>query len=661
LYGVGHLREGYSYSAKTINSNSIASSTGGTGAEVFNNSANYAIGNYSHAEGSSTATLGAYSHVEGYQNVIDNSASSGAHVEGYNNTITGSSRDSHAEGYNNKINAVADAHVEGNSCTVSGPQAHAEGYQTTASGNNSHAEGNGTKATNSSAHAEGNGGTASGARSHVEGGSCTASGTDSHAGGNGCTASGDRSFVHGNSNTCAGNNTVVGGYKNSLTSDATNTSVFGEENTVSGKDSIVGGYNNTVDAPYSIVEGWSNNLNSDSSSCLCGGHDNTVTAPYSIIYGGNNSSTCYGSMILGFNNSFTYAKSDRLQYNNIGSYVLGCSNSSEYTLNYVMGQCNTPANHRTYCFGTGLTTTNQYEIALGKANSSTVDSTIFSVGNGTWTTYNDSSTYTRSNAFEITKTEIDANLDFKVNSHSAYITDGSFILNRVNDTKGFQIQRNGVIISRITTGSANSYVGEKSYPFAYGYIKSIYGTISGTADYAEYMEWEDGNPEDDDRRGLLVSLSDSDDEYSESKMKLANKGDDIIGIISSDPIVIGDCYDDEWHDKYEHDIFGKIIQEEVTYPAQYNEDGTVKYEEWSRMVDKVSADWDETKEYVSRKDRSEWDMVGFLGKLVCIDDGTCKKNKYVTAVNGIATYSEEKTNIRMIKRIDDTHIRALIL
>ena len=60
------------------------------------------------------------------------------------------------------------------------------------------------------------------------------------------------------------------------------------------------------------------------------------------------------------------------------------------------------------------------------------------------------------------------------------------------------------------------------------------GTVSPTgADYAEYFEFEDGNPNNEDRIGLLVELVNG-------KIRLAN-GIDILGAISGSKCVIGDA------------------------------------------------------------------------------------------------------------------------
>lgn len=61
------------------------------------------------------------------------------------------------------------------------------------------------------------------------------------------------------------------------------------------------------------------------------------------------------------------------------------------------------------------------------------------------------------------------------------------------------------------------------------------------ADYAEYFEWEDGNPNNEDRTSLFVSIV-----YGTRKIRKAMVGEDILGITSIDASVIGNArYKDE--------------------------------------------------------------------------------------------------------------------
>ena len=75
---------------------------------------------------------------------------------------------SHAEGFSTAASGEA-SHAEGFGTTASGGESHAEGYRTTASESCSHAEGAGTIALGSSSHAEGNSTKASSSNQHVQG------------------------------------------------------------------------------------------------------------------------------------------------------------------------------------------------------------------------------------------------------------------------------------------------------------------------------------------------------------------------------------------------------------------------------------------------------------------------------------------------------------
>jgi hypothetical protein len=123
----------------------------------------------------------------------------------------------------------------------------------------------------------------------------------------------------------------------------------------------------------------------------------------------------------------------------------------------------------------------------------------------------------------------------------------------------------------------------------------------GGADYAEYFEWSDGNPDEDDRRGISVVL-DGD------KIRPAIDGEDPIGVISGNPSVVGDSAWNKWSGKYLRDDFGTYIQED--YEAVNDEGETVV-----QQRRKLNPDYDPDVGYISREERPEWDCVGLMGKL----------------------------------------------
>lgn len=175
------------------------------------------------------------------------------------------------------------------------------------------------------------------------------------------------------------------------------------------------------------------------------------------------------------------------------------------------------------------------------------------------------------------------------------------------------------------------------------------------ADYAELFEWSDSNINNDDRRGLFVTL-DGD------KIRLANSQDTyILGVISGNPSIVGDNFDDDWCNKYLTDIFGTPILENKSFPAVTDENGNTIQEAYEDKCFVLNPSYDPTQTYIPRSKRKEWDIVGLVGKLIIVDDGTCEVNRYCyPSQNGIATNSINKTNYRVMKRIDNSHIQVFI-
>ena len=189
---------------------------------------------------------------------------------------------------------------------------------------------------------------------------------------------------------------------------------------------------------------------------------------------------------------------------------------------------------------------------------------------------------------------------------------------------------------------------------------------SSGADYAEFFQWFDDNPNNEDRVGLFVTLDGE-------KIRLAEPEDDyILGIVSGCPSILGDVYDDNWKGMYETDIYGRPIFEEVEVPAETMEVPDPENPEQTitkvickahkEIRQKLNPNYDPTQEYIPRSERPEWDAVGMMGKLVVIDDGTCKGNGWCTVGNGgIATNSEKRTKYRVMARLDKTHVKIMIL
>ena len=232
---------------------------------------------------------------------------------------------------------------------------------------------------------------------------------------------------------------------------------------------------------------------------------------------------------------------------------------------------------------------------------------------------------------------------------------------------GTAAKNNGTIGDAFIIGNGSDTTTSNAFRVTYAgkaYGLSSYG--SSGADYAEYFEWKDGNPDNEDRRGRFVTLDGE-------KIRFATSEDDyILGIVSANPCVEGDIQPDDWQGKYLTDVFGQRLTQTVHIPARYEEREVVDPETGETTTENVlveeeheavqwvlNPDFDPEQEYVSREDRKEWSPVGMMGKLVVIDDGTCEVNGYCKAgVNGIATKAND--GYRVMARIDDTHIRVLV-
>ena len=112
------------------------------------------------------------------------------------------------------------------------------------------------------------------------------------------------------------------------------------------------------------------------------------------------------------------------------------------------------------------------------------------------------------------------------------------------------------------------------------------------ADYAEYFEWADGNSSNEDRIGMTVVLDGN-------KIKVATSSDstdNIIGVVSGSPSIIGDGSWNKWSGKYQKDDYNQYILD-------------------SEGHRQLNPSYDDTKTYTPRAERKEWDAIGMVGKL----------------------------------------------
>lgn len=180
-------------------------------------------------------------------------------------------------------------------------------------------------------------------------------------------------------------------------------------------------------------------------------------------------------------------------------------------------------------------------------------------------------------------------------------------------------------------------------------------TLSSGAGVAEMYEWLDGNSDNEDRRGLFITLEGD-------KIRVATPQDDyILGVVDPFPFIVGDVQSEGWKNKYLTDIFGEKLTEIVDVAEKRDEKGKVIMPAHKAERYIINPEYNPKMEYMSRDERQEFAAITSKGKVVMIDDGSCKVNSYCTVgEGGIATASENNYAVRVLERIDDTHIRVLI-
>jgi len=158
---------------------------------------------------------------------------------------------------------------------------------------------------------------------------------------------------------------------------------------------------------------------------------------------------------------------------------------------------------------------------------------------------------------------------------------------------------------------------------------------SGGADYAEYFESKDSSAI---AVGKTVKLDGE-------KIVVCEDGDIPLGVIrpKSSSATVGNTATFRWNEKYLKDDYGSYIMEEFTLTEWVdgkNEDGgdndisyhtdkipsniavpsdakiiTTNDNGEKLMRRKLNPDWDESKTYVPRENRDEWNIVGLLGQV----------------------------------------------
>lgn len=476
-------------------------------------------------------------------------------------------------------------------------------------------------------HAEGKNTTASGNSSHAEGNGATAEGYTSHAEGDGY-AIGDYSHAEGNMSTAEGDK-----------SHAEGTRSWGL-----GSNSHAEGYQTTASGSSSHSEGSSTNRVSDITTDFS---KETSISDIITLRKSNKFSLAhgYGSHVEGINSlalgRSSHAEGENTIASDTCSHAEGINTTASGNISHAEGSFTEASGMQSHAEGGGTVASGIQSHAEGKSTTASGD---HSHAEGEYTTASGE------------------------NQHAQ----GKY---NVEDTTSAFIIGNGTSISARSNAFSVKFTG----------VVRAASTItaSTTADYAEFFEWLDENPNNEDRVGYFVTLDGN-------RIKIASDNDDyILGIVSGEPFVLGNGDCDTWNGMYLHDEFRRTIYE----PAPKVEEVEIKEEQEETYIDeetgeektrtvevvighefkevegefdgtrpKLNPEYDNTQQYVSRFDRKEWSPVGMLGVLAVRHDGTAKVNGYVTVnKDGIATACDKniENSYRVIKANTDSVVEIV--
>ena len=109
-----------------------------------------------------------------------------------------------------------------------------------------------------------------------------------------------------------------------------------------------------------------------------------------------------------------------------------------------------------------------------------------------------------------------------------------------------------------------------------GVITADGSFTGGGADFAEFMEWEDGNPNNEDRTGMTVVIGKQKTTGNITPMIRLYEGptDIIVGVVSASPTLVGGSDWNKWQGKHLKDNYGAYVHEVVQY-YEWDEDETI--------------------------------------------------------------------------------------
>ena len=428
----------------------------------------------------------------------------------------------------------------------------------------------------------------------------------SFAGGYNCEASGDYSHAEGKEtravNRCAhaeGGSTTAGGEYSHAEGDST---------TAGGNYSHAEGSCTTASAKYSHAEG---NFTNALGEC----------------------SHSEGNMTKA-NANYSHAEGDSSKAKGVASHAEGSNTTASGWASHAEGEYTTASGNESHAEGSHTTASQNYAHAEGE----------YTTASGYYSHAEGNTTIASGECSHAGGSESEA-------SGECSFAHGECVKADVNGSVAFGIANEMQANTLFALGNGvGKYNRSNAMSVTLGGVLKTASTItaSTTADYAEFFEWLDGNVDSEDRVGKFVTLDGN-------KIRIATDKDDyILGVISGEPFVLGNGDCDVWNGMYFRDKFRRrllepapktefVLDENGKSTGEQKEvlddEGNVVYE-GERLV--LNPKYDNTKPYISRADRPEWDAVGMLGVLPVIHDGTAKVNGYVTVnKDGIATACEK--------------------
>ena len=446
-------------------------------------------------------------------------------------------------------------------------------------------------------------------------------GTNSVAIGNNVVASGTNSHAEGKNTTALGDTSHAEGYSTNVM--PTTITVTTDNQT------IINSWNSKK---FSLAKG--NYSHVEGNDCLALG-DYSHTEGGQVIAQGNYSHA-EGNMTTA-SGEFSHVEGFNTTASGYSSHAEGNTTIASGEYSHAGGERTTASGYCSHAEGSYTTASGDYSHAEGGYTTASGD---YSHAEGNNTTASGSSSHAEGNNTTA--------LDYQ--HAQGHYNDTSIAT--TNSSSGTSTGTAFVIGNGTSSAKSNAFrvTGQ-----GVTYAKGAYNSTG--ADYAEYAEWADGNPNNEDRRGYFVTF----DETKTNMIRKANAGDYILGIVSGNPCIIGNS-DEAWLGRYVFDEFGDYVYEEKEIDVEHTDPKTGEVTTTKETITtyKLNPDYDPTQEYVHRKDRKEWDAIGWIGVLSVRDDGSCTPGKYCkVADGGIATAAERGPDTyRVLERVTENIIKV---